>query len=665
MSLDDDDWNNRIKAVVVGLAGKIPHVGGIVATLLGAFWPTHSTSIWDLIEEQVEELVNIKILERELEERQNDLNAIHRDMESYVKAQNVKEKMIKLEILVSSNLALQEHLLNSSNRLHFIPLVVASSTMHLTVLLERYTHGAEFFGEQDDHWEYELIDNFERYVSYFNTVFPDWCRWRKDQIHVEMGSVSCGLLLWCAYGEVTDSLTGEKVGRFEHQVNQMPEYWYWATTHNKERMFNSAKADMLVNCISSSFYLVNFLPGEHDAEPRAHGPDVGEYELGPFCHKEEYNNSYSLTWDAPGLVDEVFVRAGVWIDWLQLFYEGGRKGKGVGKQDGGNPNSFYLDSEKWVNGVDIYLSKERNVMNGICLYFSDDTDSGLLGNSSGECWDLSDQKEYMLSSVFQQTNPYAIKFRFSFRTFFDDPDAFDWDYFSYDRPFRAAIASANDRSVRLAFDDKSKSMQYVHDLLRGGHEFIFDPVGPDVWAIGNKNDEFLHIDPSNPSHISLQKREPYLGDHHNQPPMPESGQFFIQKVGRSVRIAPKLAPSSFLGFHLPPVAKEEKPEIKQQKREVKQRKKKERKQKEVQQEVKQEDETKKQEVQHEAKVVVTLETKQKEKQKVKHGKVKEAVRRKANRRWKGKNTLGGKGVDEVKEETQSKQLEFRLEFLYS
>ena len=57
-----DSWNNRLKSVAEGLSAAIPEIG--------------KESIWSAIKEQVEKLVETKILDYELQERTAALNAL-------------------------------------------------------------------------------------------------------------------------------------------------------------------------------------------------------------------------------------------------------------------------------------------------------------------------------------------------------------------------------------------------------------------------------------------------------------------------------------------------------------------------------------------------------------------------------------------------------------
>ena len=83
-----DSWNNRLKSVAEGLAAAIPEIGKVVKLLINLFWPETKESIWSAIKEQVEKLVETKILDYELQERTAALNALRDNMKMYTHASN-------------------------------------------------------------------------------------------------------------------------------------------------------------------------------------------------------------------------------------------------------------------------------------------------------------------------------------------------------------------------------------------------------------------------------------------------------------------------------------------------------------------------------------------------------------------------------------------------
>lgn len=77
------DWNNRLRKLTMMLASMIPEVGKVASVILGEFWPEDKESIFDLIKKDIENLVDKKILEKEMEERKNEIGALRKVIEEY------------------------------------------------------------------------------------------------------------------------------------------------------------------------------------------------------------------------------------------------------------------------------------------------------------------------------------------------------------------------------------------------------------------------------------------------------------------------------------------------------------------------------------------------------------------------------------------------------
>ena len=73
MSVPANDWNNRLKDFISGLAGLVPKIGGILKLLLQTFWPTSYDDIWKLMEKAITDLVR-KIVDAEILKPISDRN---------------------------------------------------------------------------------------------------------------------------------------------------------------------------------------------------------------------------------------------------------------------------------------------------------------------------------------------------------------------------------------------------------------------------------------------------------------------------------------------------------------------------------------------------------------------------------------------------------------
>ena len=69
------DWNQvELAAITTGL-NEIPVIGGILAGIVSALWPSPTVDVWAEIKQQVEALINEKIKEEVYTEVQNALGS--------------------------------------------------------------------------------------------------------------------------------------------------------------------------------------------------------------------------------------------------------------------------------------------------------------------------------------------------------------------------------------------------------------------------------------------------------------------------------------------------------------------------------------------------------------------------------------------------------------
>ena len=85
LDVASSDWNNRMREVSMKLASKIPYVGGAASIILGIFWPEDQDDIFQSIKMEIENLIDEKILEKELEVYQNNITALGDTIQSYSK----------------------------------------------------------------------------------------------------------------------------------------------------------------------------------------------------------------------------------------------------------------------------------------------------------------------------------------------------------------------------------------------------------------------------------------------------------------------------------------------------------------------------------------------------------------------------------------------------
>ena len=88
--------NDMAKKIAQMVAGKIPDVGGVVAFLIGMFWPTTEVSLWDQIKEQVEKMIDQKIAAYNLQQLKGDLISIRKNISDYNQLTETSSKITKI-----------------------------------------------------------------------------------------------------------------------------------------------------------------------------------------------------------------------------------------------------------------------------------------------------------------------------------------------------------------------------------------------------------------------------------------------------------------------------------------------------------------------------------------------------------------------------------------
>jgi len=316
---------------------------------------------------------------------------------------------------------------NVSNRHHLIPLASTHAMQHLAVLLERYAHGKELYGDQDPQWEKDLRDTYTEYKQYFIDVLPEWANWRKSKMTIEMGVEHDGPFFLCAYGNFQDQIiTSEKYSYRSGDGINDPNFWANAMGHIQERVLNTAQDQLMLTAIAPTFFLVRFLPDQANADPVPHSENLGKIVLGPY-HSDPWYNDPDNYLDDPTdkIIDHIIVNEWNSIDWLQIFYTDGSSGNGVGDDGGQEHNIGVKRDNKWVTAVN--TQSDQGILAAIQFVFSDGTQTNMLGNRSGwqtRNYSTGPQGDYYLTGFSLEQGPgpsdtqgtHRIKLHFTYKT---------------------------------------------------------------------------------------------------------------------------------------------------------------------------------------------------------------------------------------------------------
>ncbi|KAJ1162346.1 hypothetical protein NDU88_002814 [Pleurodeles waltl] len=428
-----ETWNDRMKELVTGLVGLINvegiPVGKFISVLISFFWPSSAVNIWDLVKDQVEYMIDQKILAAEVNQMQNSLDGLRRTMQQYVEAKN-NEKGALMGAIVASCNDLHSRLVHSNNAVHLIPLTVTLSYMHLANLKERLMHGKEIYDEDNTVvWKKDLKEEIETYQKDFEELYGKWQKWRSDSITVTLDEYKSPTTIppfffYVFTGDVYDKVTGKNRNFYTMQstVVSNPTYFKEICDTVKTMLWNRANGAMLQTLVPT-FFLDNFMPGSEDIPSKPH-TSMQKASFGPFSYNIlEGNSDRSRTVYYPSSdnsnenpVTQVNVREWNLIDGLRFFYKG-TWGRFVGNPNGGLLHE--IDTKgKLVHNIKI--SFNNGGMVDIEIIRSDGTSSGRLGNRGG--WSVTrveagDIDTYGLYNVKMTGNNGVTQIEFFYRHF--------------------------------------------------------------------------------------------------------------------------------------------------------------------------------------------------------------------------------------------------------
>ncbi|XP_031564352.1 uncharacterized protein LOC116299775 [Actinia tenebrosa] len=405
-----DSWNNRLKTLAEGLASMIPTVGKVVKVAIQLFWPDDTEDIWSLIKSQVEHLIEVKILEHELDEREAQLNGLKQSLSMYSDATNKERASLLSAIIVQCN-ELYSELTESDNTIHLIPLTVAHAYLHLTVLRERYEHGLKLYSDatDQDQWEKDLTTKVSDYHSHFLSVYSQWQEWREDEISVSVKTKKKPMgippfFYWTAYGKTKDSFDGESV-KYSESWNKNKKTFKDVQKRAKLRMYNEANASMMMDAFIRTFSLGNFLPG-HENDAAKADTTVSEVSYGPYSvaltkGDHEKKNMATIIGqelkDNNGVITEIHIWAGNFVERIQFHYEGKGAGHAFGAPKVSSKSEHVITlSDTHVTGMKMGFS--NGVMARVQFKFSDGSSSDAYGNRG---WRMKYKQEVDVDSDFR------------------------------------------------------------------------------------------------------------------------------------------------------------------------------------------------------------------------------------------------------------------------
>jgi hypothetical protein len=296
------NWPETQRAIAIGIAGKIPQVGGAVAMVLGYFWPSTGNSIWDRVRDEVLAVVDTAILEQEVSFNKASLSGLRTTMRNY-NAANPPQAGELLVVAIGKADDLFQHLTQSKNAVHMIPLCIALSHLHLSLLAEQQRHGPAQFGPAggppvayNPAWGAQLTRQRRLYTRHFRDVYPRWLAWRESKITDT------------PFGVQDELVPGSRV---TYERSDAPAAVKRALQAARTRLLNQGVAAMAE--ILESTFLLNLYDPTTSSQPPDVDPRLAHLELGPFSAASmgllAHGAVATNVKDVGGLVTAIRVRA--------------------------------------------------------------------------------------------------------------------------------------------------------------------------------------------------------------------------------------------------------------------------------------------------------------------------------------------------------------------
>ena len=396
-----DTWNNRLRSVTMQLEKLIPKVGGLVSFLTGICWPSRKASIWDLVIQQVTELVDRKILEQELRERAAEILALKSTLEMY-SAAKLNEKGLFLHNALEDSEKLYQKFSTSANAIHMMPFAIITAEINLAVLRERYDHGIKLYREDNKVvWGKDLKEKHADYKKFFLNNYKKWCVWRESQITTRVWKSHKGDLLGGCYGEVKDLVTNKTIAYYYLSNCSGKDYFKLHCNASKLRYYNEKRAEMAGD-LATTFLFNKYLPGSEKALPEVM-EELKTIPMGPYFWEGvsvgvSFPNKAQIV-DQPGHVRSLHIRTHNSMDVMQVKYSD-HEGHVVGKpQTVGSSHDFILTKNTNINGLKLGFGGKHaaagfdvSIIISMEVVFSN-------GTTSGKCGNLANWSEYFREAI--------------------------------------------------------------------------------------------------------------------------------------------------------------------------------------------------------------------------------------------------------------------------
>ncbi|EPP4068008.1 hypothetical protein ACUOE0_003454 [Vibrio vulnificus] len=279
-------FNDRAKAITSSVLGIIPKAGSPLKFLLGIFWPSSDDDLWEKIEKNVSELIDIKLTQYSADIVTGGLESAKQLILEVV---DLETEEFKIDLFDANYPGIHKEFVDLKNKYftktygeHLLQIIVVAAHMELSfyrLALDSLEENHKFY----DKLKKDLEESVQDYHDIISNNFRKWRVWRKNSIKItprtsKVLSTSARARLKKKYHfKVQDTVID---GKFTELTSFNEERGKKAAKLLKECYYNEAVAEMVI-AIQSSALFIRYCLGKENAIPVT-PIDLDHRFMGPY-----------------------------------------------------------------------------------------------------------------------------------------------------------------------------------------------------------------------------------------------------------------------------------------------------------------------------------------------------------------------------------------------
>jgi len=366
--ISDETWANAPRTVVIGLAGMVPKVGGVIQALLEAVWPKTERDLIAESEERMRSWVNGQFAAYDRTLLRQSLEGLRRNLTAYTEATTQTDRLSWLNATLAGINANIQHFMEPRDIVGSMSLTREFATIHLGLLRERVVYTEEIFGATDNApYKAALKKQLKEYQDWIVSVaYPAVVQWRSDQIDITPPTFSDP-----GYHLIDQARGVYQLVKSEAVARQYREFFMNDTVLALRR-------NVLDVADAWSFLDPDYT--EPTSYPRGRTVWIGPVGLSQWdyvhnVHEFPLANGLGRA-DKPGRITKIVVKEGVILDFIHFHFDWGRSQKWVGNSLGGTMRTATVPDGENIRQVSTFWNY---TCMGIEFHYTNGTSSGVFG----------------------------------------------------------------------------------------------------------------------------------------------------------------------------------------------------------------------------------------------------------------------------------------------